>query len=342
MDSNHYISLLIARFKGEITPVEAAELDRWLAATPENRRLAADFEKTWQASENYELPLTLDEDAAFATTWQKVNPEIKAIPDPTTGSEGAKIVPISRHRSFWWAAAAGLVLLVTAGWWLLGGEKSAEKTLVAGAQNLEATLPDGSKIWLRQSSKLTFPEKFGANERYVQLEGEAFFEVEKDTARPFKIATRTALITVLGTAFNVRQLTGESRVEVSVREGKVRLEDKNTSRKLVLIANQTGILDIKKGEVKAFADENLNALAWQRKRLIFRDTPLEEAVADLENFYNQRIEIAEPALKKCPVTSRFDTARPLETALDELTQSLGMTLEKTTDGAFVLRGGTCR
>src|SRR5690606_35729068 len=67
----------------------------------------------------------------------------------------------------------------------------------------QITLPDGSKVWLNAESTLRYPSQFIGNDRVVELEGEGYFEVSKDTERPFKVRSAGQVVEVLGTAFNV-------------------------------------------------------------------------------------------------------------------------------------------
>ncbi|MCK5368504.1 MAG: FecR domain-containing protein, partial [Cyclobacteriaceae bacterium] len=94
-------------------------------------------------------------------------------------------------------------------------EKSTQK-----GQKLTTFLPDGSRVMLNSNSKISYIQSFHDAERVVMLEGEAFFEIEKDTLRPFKVISNGITTTALGTSFNIDCRAGE-KVEVSLVSGKV-------------------------------------------------------------------------------------------------------------------------
>ena len=74
------------------------------------------------------------------------------------------------------------------------------------------TLMDGTKVCLNSNSKLKYPSEFGSGNRYVQLEGEAYFEVAKDPDHPFVVDVNNMQIKVLGTAFNVNAYAKENKI----------------------------------------------------------------------------------------------------------------------------------
>src|SRR5690606_7892291 len=89
------------------------------------------------------------------------------------------------------------------------------------------SLPDGTHILLNSDSRLWYNPDFGKDlERVVYLEGEAFFDVAKDTLHPFKIHSGDITTTVLGTSFNVQAFADEE-ITVSLVSGKVQIENQS-------------------------------------------------------------------------------------------------------------------
>lgn len=85
-------------------------------------------------------------------------------------------------------------------------------------------LPDGSKVWLNAASSLRFPTVFNGREREVQLNGEAYFEIEQDARMPFKVTVNDIAVQVLGTHFNVMAYQDEGVVRTTLLEGVVRVQ----------------------------------------------------------------------------------------------------------------------
>jgi ferric-dicitrate binding protein FerR (iron transport regulator) len=96
-------------------------------------------------------------------------------------------------------------------------------------------LPDGSVVRLNSSSSLTYDKNFGKNIREVNLTGEAFFDVTKDSSHPFIIHTNVIDIKVLGTAFNVRSYPNDANTETSLLRGKVEVTVKNRANEKIYL-----------------------------------------------------------------------------------------------------------
>lgn len=117
----------------------------------------------------------------------------------------------------------------------------------------QATLPDGTKVWLNAASTLKYPSNFNESVREVELQGEAFFDVVKkqyakdnNMKTPFIVKSATQSIKVLGTQFNISAYSNTDRIETSLLEGVVEVADNNGNRK-VLRPNQQSVIDLKKG-----------------------------------------------------------------------------------------------
>jgi len=145
-----------------------------------------------------------------------------------------------RRSAGWkpWAAAAVLILALEASLWQIRKraddskmEKMAHATfreVKTGVRQLkQLTLPDNSIIYLNANSVIRIPEtEHGRTRRILLDEGEAYFEVARDSLRPFVVQTASGVqIEVLGTAFNVRSYKKLDDISVAVSHGKVRVSD---------------------------------------------------------------------------------------------------------------------
>ena len=341
MKTDFYITLLIKKWKDELSPSESSKLSDWLNASADNRALAEEMEAAWKAGEWYHLPFPLDEQKDFGRMWQKIENEKDDSKEKMSKSyaNGDSIRP-KRFRIL--AVAASLAMLLAVGWWQFGeGSKATEMVLVTEAKLRQLTLPDGSKVWLNKYSQLQYPKEFEGEERLVKLEGEAFFDIIKDSTRPFRIATNDASVIVLGTSFNVEARSGKYQVEVSVQAGRVRLQSQSSKKFIELIPNQRGIYDVNTDSLQTLPDENLNAFAWQRRRLDFKDTPLKNVTETLANFYKTEIQVTGVDIQNCPFSGRFNTERRVESILNEIKQVLNLEVENTESG-FILKGDGCK
>lgn len=133
----------------------------------------------------------------------------------------------------------------------------------------EITLPDGSTVWLSAASSLKYPEKFSETDRTIELNGEAFFEVIRDTERPFVVNAGPLTTYVLGTTFNIKAYSEDSDIEVTLATGKVEVAVEGEEQKRVLEPNQKVRYEreVGLGETE-LADASL-ARAWTQRELVF-------------------------------------------------------------------------
>lgn len=153
-----------------------------------------------------------------------------------------RIVPprAKRLRLFPLAGAvAASVLLCLTSWFIYDYRKPATmQTVSAGPAISVITLPDRTKVTLNRYSSLTYPDRFKADRREVQLQGEAYFEVEKDTLHPFIVKADPVEVEVLGTHFNVEAYPGDAEVKTTLLEGSVAVSAPAGSRRLRLSVMQ--------------------------------------------------------------------------------------------------------
>jgi transmembrane sensor len=196
--------------------------------------------------------------------------------------------------------AAALVLGAFLGFRALPSSRSPETrytTTTAGYER--ARLADGSTLELNTASAARV--QFTAAERRVELEsGEAHFEVAHDTARPFVVNAGGVAVRAVGTAFNVRFVSGA--VEVTVTEGKVAVGPAMSSGGATLVAaNQRLALPLAAAApanaIESLAPADVRAvLAWQRRVTDFSDTPLSEVTARFNRHNSLQLVVADPAL----------------------------------------------
>ena len=148
-------------------------------------------------------------------------------------------------------------------------------------------LPDGSSVLLNASSSLQFPSRFAANQRRVTLKGEAYFEVTKNAKQPFVVATKGQELTVLGTKFNISAYPDET-IKTTLSQGSVQLLNSISLQKTRLKPEQQAVLTGTGFDLKEV--NSANEMAWKRGLFIFRQTPLREALQQIERWYNVEVD----------------------------------------------------
>ena len=157
-------------------------------------------------------------------------------------------------------------------------------------EKLQLTLPDGTRVWLNSVSELEFPEQFDTEERLVKLTGEAFFEVEKDPSRPFKVLAGGTVTTALGTSFNINT-KASSGVNVSLHTGRVKVEAPLIAEGVFLDPGRELQYDAHQERITVNGFNPSAVMGWKDGRLIFTESTLPEAVRLLEDWYGVKIHL---------------------------------------------------
>lgn len=158
------------------------------------------------------------------------------------------------------------------------------KVIIPYGKRSKIVLSDGTRVWLNSGSSLEFPSTFSGDTREISLTGEIYIEVEPDNNRPFFVHTRGYDIQVYGTKFNVRAYT-DTPSSVVLVEGSVSLHSID-ERELFLLPKEqaifseaTGVFDKQEVDVHSF-------ISWKDGYLTFEDTPIIEALKQIERYYN--------------------------------------------------------
>ena len=162
-------------------------------------------------------------------------------------------------------------------------------TVLTSTHKSEVTLPDGTIVWLNNNTKLIYPEAFSSTERSVYLEGEAYFKVTKNKARPFVVKSQGQEIKVLGTSFNVRNRPNEDLAETTLISGAVSLRFNNDSVPVRLNPNEQityykSNQSIRKDTVVAH-----EYIVWATEKMTFDNDRFTDVISYLEDKYQLQI-----------------------------------------------------
>lgn len=144
-------------------------------------------------------------------------------------------------------------------------------------------LPDGSTVFLNAISSIEYPTAFGADARVVKLQGEAYFQVTKDTNRPFRVVSQEFEVEVLGTTFNVN--ANLKSPEVALVEGKVKVTTERPGRLLELAPGQMAVFDKGRDTLTSTTFDAAYITGWKDGYLMFRDATLDEVIEKLHAWY---------------------------------------------------------
>jgi transmembrane sensor len=147
-------------------------------------------------------------------------------------------------------------------------------------------LPDGSRVWLNNASVLRYPVAFTGPDRTVELAGEAYFEVAKDAAHPFRVKVQDgATVEVLGTSFNIMAYTDEPAEQTTLLDGSVRVTRDNQSA--LLKPAEQSVLDVTGGKLRVTPDVDVQeVIAWKNGYFQFDHASLPTTMRQLARWYN--------------------------------------------------------
>jgi transmembrane sensor len=204
------------------------------------------------------------------------------------------------------AALIVIVVLVAAAMVYLGvPHEDVIATAVGGHRLVE--LRDGSTVELSTDTVVRISQINDA--RTVKLDrGEAYFQVKHDTARPFTVTAGDRQLTDLGTKFVVRR--DSDRVDVSVIEGRILFDTKQgLQRQVALLTAGDEVVATEKSitRLKRSPQQLSNRLAWRRGVLVFKNTPLMDAVAEFNRYHSEKLVVLDSRTGHLTIGGTFET-----------------------------------
>jgi transmembrane sensor len=323
--------------KGELTESNQRRFADWLAEDPTH--VAAYEDALW---------------ALDAVSRHAGDAEILALRKAALAARG------NTSRVRWWAGAFGLAAATVAGV-ALWSTRSFDVPRAIGTatrvaeQPVDPTtsvyrtgigersavvLPDGSVATLDTDSQIRVA--YTGRERAIYLlKGQALFDVARDEAMPFQVYAKGQRITAVGTIFNVR-IEGE-QVKVSMVEGSVRVrtisppgENSTTPiNELTLSAGEVAVVEPAKPSVIRTIDTG-QVDSWTGGLLVFNDTPLSDAVAEINRYNTRPIAIADAAVGAYRVSGVFKSNDP-EHFSRAMAEVLPIEITPAPDGTLTLR-----
>lgn len=175
----------------------------------------------------------------------------------------------------------------------------------------QITLPDGTRVWLNSASKLTYPDRFEGDNRLVQLEGEAYFEVNSDV-HPFIVKSGEQEVRVLGTAFNIMAYPNESEIQTALVSGAVKVNETLLQPGYEAHYSPAG--------VRVTASDLEVVTAWKNGLFYFRDASLQTVMNQLQRWYDIEV-IYQTDRKGDEFNGKIPRDKPLKKVLEILTLS---------------------
>ncbi len=197
------------------------------------------------------------------------------------------------------------------------GEVQMNEVITPYGKTSELVLADGTRVSLNAGSRFAFPSKFQKKNREVYLEGEAYFEVARNTKQPFIVKTTDLDVEVLGTSFDVSAYPTDNNIETVLLEGSVEISKPallGFSRDVIkLEPNQKARFNKKSKDVKVSDEPDADAyIAWTAGWFQFSKQSLKDVFASLERYYNVKIVVSDSFPSEELISGKLDLKESIE------------------------------
>lgn len=303
VEQNEKIKILFKRYlEGKADQQQEDILMQYLAdPANEDSKFHQLMEEAWkkqQSSTDYSSEAT----QSLTQIWDKVekrNPKIRTL------------FPVLKY-----AAAILIIASAAFGWFKYKQMQSPAAEAIAllskatlKGEKIKLILPDSSVVYLGAGSKLTWPAHFVKGHiRNIRLEGEAFFEVKRDTTSPFIVHSGAMQTRVLGTSFNIYAYPKDGTFSVAVRTGKVKVSaiSEGKLKELSLLTPGMIIRYNLKEQIHTLSNapaEEVNA--WIKNTFAFKNASLATIFNGLERYYNVSFDLKAQKLASCTFNATF-------------------------------------
>lgn len=259
--------------------VYSNEITEWLNASEANQMTYRSIRDVWHVAANAPKPFKPDRTAA----WEKVRKQIRT---------KKSLRPLYRRMTQY---AAAILIAAICVW--MGSELDHSKQLGFSeissptGHKTKVMLPDSSTVLLNSGSKIRYGNDYNARNRIVELQGEGYFDIRKNSSKQFVVHTSHIDVKVFGTSFNVKAYQDEPNVEVGLKSGLVGIEGMDIKPvrinpgELAVLNKQNMSLHIEKTDIELIS-------SWTRNELVFEEKTLKEIAEHMERWYGIEITIA--------------------------------------------------
>jgi Fe2+-dicitrate sensor, membrane component len=197
---------------------------------------------------------------------------------------------------------------------------------VPAGQRVELNLTDGTKVWVNALTTISFPEKFSEQTRDVYLDGEAFFDVNRNMEKKFIVHTHKYNINVLGTEFNVSSYKSRDNFEAYLLSGSLEVVSNDNISNVTLepggrVYYKDGLLV--KGDILHY-----DYFLWKNGIISFEHERIEDILLKLQQYYDTNIYNKNKSINDMRYTGKFQTKDGIEHVLNVLKIPTGLRFTK--------------
>lgn len=256
-----------------------------------------------------------------------------------------------KSKSFWYRSAAAIFIIGLSAMFYLSrsgiSESQQVKVISEKSKIIEKptrrfiNLPDGSSVILNENSQIEIAENFNSDaKREVYLMGEAYFDINHDSERPFIVHTGKLKTTVLGTAFNIKSSAGAKTVTVTVTRGKVEVGDENQTFN-VITPNEQIVFNEEHNNVVKTPVKAESYIKWTNEDIYFDDVSIKDVAKQLQERFGVSIVFSNEQIKTCKFSATFLKSQSLPQILNIIAEFNQIKYQFRDNKVVVLDGSGC-
>ncbi|WP_346863954.1 FecR domain-containing protein [uncultured Draconibacterium sp.] len=283
MDNNSILKYL----QGKASEKEKELFFRWLEESPEHKEEFSAVKKIWALSAKYKN--------TEGTIWADLKPVVQ--PEKKTHKHFIRILK----------QAAIFIILVGCGalaQFYISQKADNNQTVYADSFSVKAPLgqmtnlelPDGTLVMLNSGTTISYSGDFTSGNRQVYLQGEAFFDVQKDVDHPFIVNSEFLGVKVYGTSFNIQAYPEDRTFAATLVEGSIGLLDANGEEVTKLVPGEKACFDESGTNIEIKQVDTAMYTSWKEGLVTYRNERLEDIAKQIERWYNVEIVIQKEGL----------------------------------------------
>lgn len=301
---------------------ELRTVKEWIDESEDNARLIFELERFAKLAESLNT-----ERHQHDRVWNSINERI--------ADDKLRQSRLKRMRFFRWGAAAAVFIgILLCGLFILRQPKVEMIELTASNETMTITLPDSTKVWLNRYASITYPKTFADDRRIVSISGEVYFEVARDTSRPFTVDGKWLNVTVLGTKFNFNSSEDKENT-VSLLEGKIEVTSGKNKDGVVLSPGQKVLFNPQNGRMSISQVNTALDAVWHNRLIRFHNATIAEIAADLEELYDVEITIRKSVDNSRTYSGSTVYYQSIDSTLEALSETIPFVFSRAGYGIII-------
>lgn len=316
--------------QGTATTEDMKALNEYISASPENKKYLFSIEELYHLGK-----WKYDEEEKINAAMQRLKLVVQPVEMSVVSEKKEK--KQMKHLFLWTRYAAAVLVLVLIGWLSFRGLTSEDMIKVYADNKIrKIELADGTKVWLNKGSVFEYPKTFTKDNRKVRLDGEAYFQVARQTGKhKFTVESKLMTVVVHGTIFNMKSYARDTVAETSLIEGEVLVESANDDSKIVLLPGQKAIVEKNNHKMVVKETNSIMDGIWRNNMVPFQNATIQDIAKVLEDLYHVKIEVRKDIDLEHTYSGMIEKKQELEDVIKTLQNSIPIKYKIESDKVLI-------